>query len=47
MGIRHILARVKHPQTNDKLERFHDELHRKLHTLAAVPSRGEDPDAVR
>ena len=30
MGIRHILARVNHPQTNGKLERFHGDLQRKL-----------------
>ena len=30
LGIRHILARVRHPQTNGKLERFHGELQRKL-----------------
>ena len=30
MGIRHILARVNHPQTNGKLERFHGELQRRL-----------------
>ena len=26
LGIRHILARVNHPQTNGKLERFHGEI---------------------
>ena len=31
LEIRHILARVKHPQTNGKLERLHGELQRKLH----------------
>ena len=30
LGIRHILARVNHPQTNGKLERFHGEIQRKL-----------------
>ena len=30
LGIRHILARVNHPQTNGKLERFHGELQRRL-----------------
>ena len=30
LDIRHILARVKHPQTNGKLERFHGELQRKM-----------------
>ncbi len=29
LGIRHILARVRHPQTNGKLERFHGEINRK------------------
>jgi putative transposase len=28
-GIKHILARVNHPQTNGKLERFHGEIQRK------------------
>ena len=31
MGIHHILARARHPQTNGKIERFHGELQRKLH----------------
>ena len=31
LGIKHILARVRHPQTNGKIERFHGELQRKLH----------------
>ena len=30
LDIKHILARVNHPQTNGKLERFHGELARKL-----------------
>ena len=30
LGIKHIRARVNHPQTNGKLERFHGELQRKL-----------------
>ena len=30
LGIRHILARVGHPQTNGKLERIHGEIQRKL-----------------
>ena len=36
LDIKHILARVRHPQTNGKLERFHGELQRKLHTFADV-----------
>ena len=31
LDIRHILTRVRHPQTNGKLERLHGELQRKLH----------------
>ena len=31
LDIRQILARVRHPQTNGKLERFHGEIQRKLH----------------
>ena len=30
LEIRHILARVNHPQTNGKLERFHGEVQRKM-----------------
>lgn len=30
MGIRQSLARIKHPQTNGKLERFHSEIDRHL-----------------
>ena len=30
LGIKHSLARVKHPQTNGKLERFHSEIERHL-----------------
>ena len=36
MGIRQILARINHPQTNGKLERFHGELQRKLHRFKDV-----------
>ena len=35
LDIRHILARVNHPQTNGKLERFHGEIQRKLHRFEA------------
>jgi putative transposase len=34
--IRHILARVSHPQTNGKLERFYGEVERKLHLFKNV-----------
>ena len=30
LDIRHVLARINHPQTNGKLERFHGELQRRL-----------------
>ena len=30
LGIKHVLARVRHPQTNGKLERFHLEIERHL-----------------
>ena len=30
LGIKHVLARVRHPQTNGKLERFHLEIERRL-----------------
>ena len=40
LGIRHILARVKHPQTNGKLERFHGEIQRKLHRFEASSHAG-------
>ena len=36
LGIRHILARVNHPQTNGKLERFHGDLQRKLPRFAGA-----------
>ena len=34
LGIKQILAGVRHPQTNGKLERVHGELQRKLHTFS-------------
>ena len=36
LGISHRLARVNHPQTNGKLERFHGELQRKLPIFVAA-----------
>ena len=36
LGIKQILAGVRHPQTNGKLERVHGELQRKLHTFNDV-----------
>lgn len=36
LEIKHILARVNHPQTNGKLERFHGELQRKLGHFGTV-----------
>lgn len=36
LGIRQILAGVRHPQTNGKLERVHGEMQRKLHTFKDV-----------
>ena len=35
LGIKQILARIKHPQTNGKLERLHGEIERKLHRFEA------------
>lgn len=31
LDIKHVFARVRHPQTNGKLERLHGEIQRKLH----------------
>ena len=36
LGIRQILACVKHPQTNGRLERLYGELRRKLHEFEDV-----------
>ena len=52
LDIKHILARVRHPQTNGKLERFHGELQRKLPPFIeasadkTVRSRGGDSGHV-
>ena len=50
LGIKQILAGVRHPQTNGKLERLHGEMQRKLHRFeAAAPSskirRGASKDS--
>lgn len=36
LGIKHILARVSHPQTNGKLERFHGEIQRKQKWFSGI-----------
>lgn len=36
LGIRHILARVNHPQTNGKLKRFHGEIQRKMYRFGDI-----------
>ena len=38
LDIKHILARVRHPQTNGKLERLHGEMQRKLRRFEAAAS---------
>jgi putative transposase len=43
LDIRHILARVKHPQTNGKLERIHGEIQRKLPEFEAILMRTSEP----
>ncbi|MCE2508452.1 MAG: integrase core domain-containing protein [Nitrosopumilaceae archaeon] len=43
LGIRQILARVKHPQTNSKLERIHGEIQRKLPEFEAILMRTSEP----
>ena len=35
-GVRHIVARVKHPQTNGKIERFFGEVERKVERFGSV-----------
>ena len=37
LQIRHVLARVRHPPTNGKIERFHDEI--ELYLAGSRPSR--------
>ena len=43
LDIRQILARVRHPQTNGKLERLHGEIQRKLPEFEAIMMRTSDP----
>ena len=43
LEIRQILARVRHPQTNGKLERLHGEIQRKLPEFEAILMRKSDP----
>ena len=43
LDIRQILAGVRHPQTNGKLERLHGEIHRKLHEFEEIMMRKSDP----
>ena len=43
LGIRQILAGVRHPQTNGKLEKLHGELQRKLPEFEAIMMRKSDP----
>ena len=43
LGIHQILARVKHPQTNGKLERLYGEIRRKLPEFEAILMRKSDP----
>ena len=41
LGIKQILAGVRHPQTNGKLERLHGEIQRKLPEFEAIMMRQE------
>ena len=43
LDIRQILARVKHPQTNGKLERIHGKIQRKLPKFESILMRTSDP----
>lgn len=47
MGIRHVMARIRHPQTNGKLERFHSEIEQHLKSFeeesASNTVRGSSP----
>ena len=39
LGIRHVLSRIRHPQTNGKIERVHKEIERHLASFEAESSR--------
>ena len=43
LKIQQILAGVRHPQTNGKLERLHGEIQRKLHRFEEIMMRKSDP----
>ncbi len=43
LGIKQILAGLRHPQTNGKLERFHGEIQRKLPEFVNIMQRVSDP----
>ena len=45
LGMRQILAGVRHPQTNGKLERLHGEIQRKLYRFEEIVTRKSDPAA--
>ncbi len=35
-GVKHIVARIKHPQTNGKIERFFGEVERRVEKFGSV-----------
>ncbi len=43
LSIKHILARVNHPQTNGKLERLHGEIQHKLPQFESIMQRVNNP----
>ena len=43
LGIRQVLAGVRHPQTNGKVERLHGEIQRRLHEFEDMMMRKSDP----
>jgi len=46
-GVRHIVGRVNHPQTNGKIERFYGTLEAKLHYFGDVDAFMEWYNSVR